>query len=106
MSIPSPARAPQDIALLFPRFLKEAPHWRIAVVSGTADSAVPFIGTERWMECLKQPITSDWAAWKMGHDVAGMVKRWAPSLSLVTVSAARSRAAVLAGPQPGTTGSY
>lgn len=75
----------QDIALLFPRFFKEAPHWRIAVVSGTADSAVPFIGTERWMECLGQPVAADWTAWKLGHDVAGMVKRWKPNLSLVTV---------------------
>ena len=31
---------------LFPRFFKEAPHWRIAVVSGTSDSAVPFVGTD------------------------------------------------------------
>ena len=76
---------PQDIALLFPRFLKEAPHWRISVVSGTADSAVPFLGTERWMECLGQPVASDWTAWKVDHDVAGMVKRWQPNLSLVTV---------------------
>ena len=54
-SLSRAARA-QDIALLFPRLLKDAPHWRIAVVSGTADSAVPFVGTERWMECLKQPV--------------------------------------------------
>jgi hypothetical protein len=75
----------KDIALLFPRFFKEAPHWHIAVVSGTADSAVPFVGTERWMECLGLPVADDWHAWKMGHDVAGMVKRWQPNLSLVTV---------------------
>jgi len=75
----------KDIALLFPDFFDRAPDWRIAVVSGTADSAVPFMGTERWMECLGQPVTDDWKAWKLEHDVAGMVKRWAPALSLVTV---------------------
>lgn len=75
----------KDIALLFPEFFAKAPHWRIAVVSGTADSAVPFLGTERWMDCLKQEVVADAAPWKIGHDVAGMVKRWQPNLSLVTV---------------------
>ena len=75
----------QDIALLFPRLFEEAPHWKIAIVSGTADSAVPFLGTERWMECLGLEVAADWTAWKLGHDVAGMVKRWKPNLALVTV---------------------
>jgi len=77
--------AKQDIALLFPRFFEEAPHWSIAVVSGTADAAVPFLGTERWMECLAQPMTKDWRAWYLHGDVAGMIKNWEPQLSLVTV---------------------
>ena len=38
----------QDIALLFPTFFEKAPHWRITVVSGDADAAVPFLGTQRW----------------------------------------------------------
>ena len=75
----------KDIALLFPEFFAKAPHWRIAIVSGTADSAVPFLGTERWMECLKQEVVEDQKPWKLHHDVAGMVKRWKPNLSLVTV---------------------
>ena len=47
-----------DIALLFPEFFAKAPHWRILVVSGDADSAVPFMGTMRWINCLKQPVVS------------------------------------------------
>jgi len=74
-----------DIARLFPDFFARAPHWRLAVVSGTADSAVPFLGTERWMECLGLPVEDDWRPWHLDRDVAGMVKRWAPDLSLVTV---------------------
>ena len=31
-----------DIALLFPQFFEQAPDWKILVVSGDADSAVPF----------------------------------------------------------------
>ena len=60
----------EDIALLFPKFFKLAPHWKIAVVSGTADAAVPFLGTERWMECLSQPVLEDWQLWYMNDDVA------------------------------------
>ena len=37
------------------------------------------------MECLARPVTADWRAWKLHGDVAGMVKDWAPKLSLVTV---------------------
>ena len=56
----------------------------IQVVSGTADAAVPFLGTERWMECLGREVTDDWEAWKLEGQVAGMAKRWG-QLSLVTV---------------------
>ena len=66
----------EDIALLFPKFFKMAPHWKIAVVSGTADAAVPFLGTERWMDCLKQPVVEDWKLWYMNQDVAGAVKTY------------------------------
>lgn len=74
-----------DIARLFPRFFADAPDWRIAVVSGTADAAVPFIGTERWMECLGRKVTHDWRKWTIDGQVAGMQKDWAPHLSLITV---------------------
>ena len=28
------------------------------------------------MECLDRPIKSDWKAWKLNGDVAGMIKEW------------------------------
>lgn len=76
----------KDIALIFPKFFEKRPEWKIVVVSGTADSAVPFQGTERWMECLARPVKKggDFRAWKMHGDVAGMIKDW-DGMSLVTV---------------------
>lgn len=79
-----PAGAKKDIALLFPKFFAKRPDWKVAVVSGTADAAVPFIGTQRWMECLHRPVTNDWRAWHLDGDVAGMVKDW-DHISLITV---------------------
>ena len=63
-----------DIALLFPEFFKKAPHWRILVVSGDADAAVPFVGTERWIKCLGRPETKKFKNWMMNGDVAGQSK--------------------------------
>lgn len=65
-----------DIALLFPEFFKRAPHWHIAVVSGTADSAVPFLGSQRWIECLGRKVVKDWFFWDIDGDVAGAIKRY------------------------------
>ena len=47
--------------------------------SGDADAAVPYIGTERWIECLGRPVAQDWAPWftddaAFGPQVGGMVK--------------------------------
>jgi len=53
-------------------------------VSGDADAAVPFLGTERWMECLQRPVANDWRKWELDGDVAGMIKDW-DHISLVTV---------------------
>eukprot|EP01006_Ploeotia_vitrea_P013418 TRINITY_DN35136_c0_g1_i1.p1 TRINITY_DN35136_c0_g1~~TRINITY_DN35136_c0_g1_i1.p1 ORF type:complete len:460 (-),score=60.53 TRINITY_DN35136_c0_g1_i1:63-1442(-) len=66
----------QDIAKLFPTFFEKAPHWRIAIYSGAADSAVPFMGTERWINCLKRPVETEWYNWFYEKDVAGSVKKW------------------------------
>jgi len=63
-----------DIALLFPTFFELAPQWKISVVSGDADSAVPFIGSERWIECLNRSVAKDWFNWYMNEDAAGSVK--------------------------------
>jgi carboxypeptidase C (cathepsin A) len=79
-----PAGAKNDIALLFPHFFEKAANWSIAVVSGTADAAVPFIGTERWMNCLGRPVKNDFRPWKLNGDVAGMIKDY-DQMSFVTV---------------------
>ena len=47
--------------------------------SGDADAAVPYIGTERWIECLGRPVKQDWSPWytndtQYGMQVGGMVK--------------------------------
>ena len=77
----------QDIALLFPEFFAKAPHWKIAVVSGDADSAVPFMGTERWIECLGRNVVKDWRNWFLNGDVAGSVINY-ENIALVTVKGA------------------
>jgi len=74
----------KDIRQLFPRFFKEAPAWKIWVVSGTADAAVPFLGTERWMNCLGRKRVGEYRPWYVNKDVAGMVMDW-EGISLVTV---------------------
>lgn len=66
----------QDIALLFPKFFAQAPHWDILVVSGDADAAVPFVGTQRWIECLARPVTTNWRNWILDQDVAGSIKAY------------------------------
>jgi len=75
----------EDIAKLFPKFFAQAPDWKIAVVSGTADAAVPFIGTERWMECLGRDVVEDWKLWTLHGDVAGAVKTYAPNMQFISV---------------------
>lgn len=66
------------------QFFSKAPQWRILVVSGDADSAVPFMGTMRWMNCLGRPVKKDWENWMLDGDVAGSVKQW-DRMSFMTV---------------------
>ena len=73
-----------DIALLFPGFFEAAPHWKILVVSGDADAAVPFVGTERWIRCLGRTVVSPWTNWIFEGDVAGSVVQY-DGISFVTV---------------------
>merc|ERR1712039_1143304 len=61
---------------VFPRFFEEAPHWRIWVVSGDSDSAVPFMGTERWMQCLGRPLVKTQEPWVLDGEVAGVKRTW------------------------------
>jgi len=63
-----------DIATLFPYFFQVRPEWRISVISGDADSAVPFLDSQQWIECLGRPIVQDWNNWYLNGDVAGSVK--------------------------------
>ena len=44
---------------LYKKFATET-NWKVLVFSGDADSAVPFIGTQRWISCLKRPVKRDW----------------------------------------------
>jgi len=74
----------KDMKKLFPRFFDEAPDWKIWVVSGDADAAVPFLGTERWMECLGRELVVPQEAWMMDGEVAGTKRVW-DRMTLLTV---------------------
>jgi len=63
-----------DVNLIYPEFFDDAPEWKISIISGDADSAVPFMGTQRWIECLDRPVVHDWTNWWMDQDVAGSYK--------------------------------
>jgi len=63
-----------DVNLIYPEFFSDAPEWKITIVSGDADSAVPFMGTQRWIECLGREVVRDWNNWWMDGDVAGSYK--------------------------------
>ena len=72
----------------FERFFRET-DWRILVWSGDADAAVPFEGTQRWIECLGRPVVEDWANWltndaTYGPQVGGSVKVF-DGISFLTV---------------------
>lgn len=54
------------------------------VVSGDADAAVPFVGTERWIDCLGRDVVKDWENWMMDGDVAGSIIEY-DGLSFQTV---------------------
>lgn len=70
---------PGDLMIpYFETFINDT-DWRMLIWSGDADAAVPYIGTQRWIECLGRPITKDWSPWftmdqQFGKQVGGMVK--------------------------------
>jgi len=72
------------ITKLFPLFFEAAPQWRLMVVSGTADAAVPVLGTQRWISCLGRKTVVDWHDWMLDGDVAG-TRRDYEGLSFLTV---------------------
>lgn len=55
---------------LYQRFLAET-NWRILIFSGDVDSAVPYLGTQRWITCLQAPLVKDWQNWYFESQVAG-----------------------------------
>jgi hypothetical protein len=59
---------------LYQRFFRDAPDWRILVFSGDGDGAVPFLSTQRWIECLNRPIKTDWSFWRHNNQVQGAYK--------------------------------
>jgi serine carboxypeptidase-like clade 2 len=54
----------------FKKFIAQTT-WKIIIYSGDADSAVPFLGTQRWISCLNRPIKKDWYNWISNKQVAG-----------------------------------
>lgn len=48
---------------VYHKLLKEAPHIKIVVYSGDVDGIVPVLGSRRWIESLKLPITHAWRPW-------------------------------------------
>ena len=61
-----------SVVPLWQRFINET-NWRILVFSGDVDSAVPTIGTQRWIDCLGQPIVNKWRPWMYNGQTAGMI---------------------------------
>jgi len=59
-----------SVVPLWQRFIAQT-DWRILIYSGDADSAVPTVGTQRWINCLGQPIVNDWAPWMYNEQTAG-----------------------------------
>ena len=51
--------------------IKNAPHLRILVYSGDDDAVCATLGTQQWVWDLGQPVSSEWAPWKMNGQVTG-----------------------------------
>jgi len=77
----------RDIVPYYEKFFKVAPTWRILVYSGDTDSAVPFLSTQRWIDCLELPQKSPYSYWHYDGEIAGTVHalRW---LTYVTIRGA------------------
>lgn len=68
---------------LYQRFISET-DWRILIFSGDVDSAVPFLGTQRWVTCLKQPTVTTWNNWYFNTQVAGAYRVY-DGISLLSI---------------------
>jgi hypothetical protein len=59
-----------DTIPMYAKFAKSGKYSTL-IYSGDADSAVPFIGTQKWIDCLDRPVTKKWHNWMVDGDVAG-----------------------------------
>lgn len=59
---------------LYKKFLAGAKNWKILVFSGDVDASVPTLGTQRWIECLGQPVVTPFRTWTLDGQVAGILK--------------------------------
>merc|ERR1719282_1157311 len=55
---------------LYQRFIAET-NWRILIFSGDVDSAVPYLGTQRWVGCLGAPVVHSCTNWRFNTQIAG-----------------------------------
>eukprot|EP01105_Mastigella_eilhardi_P026982 TRINITY_DN805_c0_g2_i1.p1 TRINITY_DN805_c0_g2~~TRINITY_DN805_c0_g2_i1.p1 ORF type:complete len:490 (-),score=87.65 TRINITY_DN805_c0_g2_i1:175-1644(-) len=56
---------------IFELFFKSK--WSVFIYSGDFDGCVPFIGTQRWINCLGRPIKEGWRSWNVDGQHAGSV---------------------------------
>ena len=68
---------------LYQRFISET-DWRILIFSGDVDSAVPFLGTQRWVSCLGATSVSPWTNWEFHTQIAGAYTVY-DGISLLTI---------------------
>jgi len=76
-------------------FTREASIWIYTILqrynytlmhySGDTDGVVPTIGTRRWIESLKWPVSSDWQAWTTDGQVSGYTITYANNFYFTTV---------------------
>jgi len=76
----------QIIIPYFERFISETT-WKILIYSGDVDSSVPFIGTQRWIQCLGQPVVNDWRPWMYQNQTAGFAIDY-KGISFMTIKGA------------------
>ena len=68
----------------FEKFFKET-EWKMMVYTGDTDAAVPLVGTQRWIECLKLNTMIDWQQWYLDNKIGGAFKVYDKGLIYLTV---------------------
>ena len=75
-----------SVVPLWQRFINET-NWRMLVYSGDVDAAVPTIGTQRWINCLGQPVINAWRPWYYANQTAG-IRQDFEGISFMTIKGA------------------